>query len=285
MKSIKHTVAPSTDNQPLNAGFTLIELMVTIVVLAVIVSIASPSISIQLANARIKSTASTLSNALAEAKSESVILRKSVMVSYNNNSDAVGVISIEVEAPNFTAYAGPALYFTKPPTETGSGSGETGTGETGTGGTGTGTGGTGTGGTDTGGTGTGGTGTGGTGSGGTGSGGTGTGGTGTGGTGTGGTGSGGTGTGGTGTGGTGTGGTGTIPAPVVSYGVVKVYDYSAKTTIKASNTATIFRPNKNVDPALTYTICDVNTSAKAMQVTVSSVGIITKKVGGSCTAS
>ena len=238
MKPIKHIVAPSTDNQPLNAGFTLIELMVTIVVLAVIVGIASPSISTQLANARIKSTASTLSNALAEAKSESVILRKSVMVSYNNNSDAVGIISIEVEAPNFTAYAGPALYFTKPPTETGSGTGETGTGETGTGGTGTG-----------------------------------------------GTGTGGTGTGGTGTGGTGTGGTGTIPAPIVSYGVVKVYDYSAKTTIKASNTATIFRPNKNVDPALTYTICDVNTTAKAMQVTVSSVGIITKKVGGSCTAS
>ena len=243
MKPIKHIVAPSTDNQPLNAGFTLIELMVTIVVLAVIVGIASPSISTQLANARIKSTASTLSNALAEAKSESVILRKSVMVSYNNNSDAVGIISIEVEAPNFTAYAGPALYFTKPPTETGSGTGETGTGETGTGETGTG------------------------------------------GTGTGGTGTGGTGTGGTGTGGTGTGGTGTIPAPIVSYGVVKVYDYSAKTTIKASNTATIFRPNKNVDPALTYTICDVNTTAKAMQVTVSSVGIITKKVGGSCTAS
>ena len=263
MKPIKHIVAPSTDNQPLNAGFTLIELMVTIVVLAVIVGIASPSISTQLANARIKSTASTLSNALAEAKSESVILRKSVMVSYNNNSDAVGIISIEVEAPNFTAYAGPALYFTKPPTETGSGTGETGTGETGTGGTGTG----------------------GTGTGGTGTGGTGTGGTGTGETGTGGTGTGGTGTGGTGTGGTGTGGTGTIPAPVVSYGVVKVYDYSAKTTIKASNTATIFRPNKNVDPALTYTICDVNTAAKAMQVMVSSVGIITKKVGGSCTAS
>ena len=278
MKPIKHIVAPSTDNQPLNAGFTLIELMVTIVVLAVIVGIASPSISTQLANARIKSTASTLSNALAEAKSESVILRKSVMVSYNNNSDAVGIISIEVEAPNFTAYAGPALYFTKPPTETGSGTGETGTGETGTGETGTGE-------TGTGETGTGGTGTGGTGTGGTGTGGTGTGGTGTGGTGTGGTGTGGTGTGGTGTGGTGTGGTGTIPAPVVSYGVVKVYDYSAKTTIKASNTATIFRPNKNVDPALTYTICDVNTAAKAMQVTVSSVGIITKKVGGSCTAS
>ena len=235
MKPIKHTVAPSTDNQPLNAGFTLIELMVTIVVLAVIVGIAAPSISTQMANARIKSTAATLSNALSEAKSESVILRKSVMVSYSNNSDAVGIISIEVEAPSLTAYAGPALYFASTPTGSGTGSGSTGTG-----------------GTDAG--------------------------TGTSGTGTG------TGTGETGSGETGTDGIGSISAPTVSYGVVKTYDYSAKTTIKASNTETVFRPNRNVDSAITYTICDANTAAKAMQVTVSSVGIISKRVGGSCTA-
>ncbi len=261
MKPIKHTVAPSTDNQPLNAGFTLIELMVTIVVLAVIVGIAAPSISTQMANARIKSTAATLSNALSEAKSESVILRKSVMVSYSNNSDAVGIISIEVEAPSLTAYAGPALYFASTPTGSGTGSGSTGTG-----------------GTDAG------TGTSGTGTGGTGTGETGTGETGTGETGSGGTGSGGTGTGGTGSGETGTDGIGSISAPTVSYGVVKTYDYSAKTTIKASNTETVFRPNRNVDSAITYTICDANTAAKAMQVTVSSVGIISKRVGGSCTA-
>ena len=238
MKPIKHTVAPSTDNQPLNAGFTLIELMVTIVVLAVIVGIAAPSISTQMANARIKSTAATLSNALSEAKSESVILRKSVMVSYSNNSDAVGIISIEVEAPSLTAYAGPALYFASTPTGSGTGSGSTGTG-----------------GTDAG--------------------------TGTSGTGTG---TGETGSGETGSGETGTDGIGSISAPTVSYGVVKTYDYSAKTTIKASNTETVFRPNRNVDSAITYTICDANTAAKAMQVTVSSVGIISKRVGGSCTA-
>lgn len=280
MKPIKHTVAPSTDNQPLNAGFTLVELMVTVAVLGIIVSIATPSIGTQMANARIKSTAATLSNALSEAKSESVILRKSVMVNYSNNSDAVGIISIEVEAPNLTAYAGPALYFTKPPTETGSGgSGST---ETGTGidvGVGVGTGGTGIGvgvGVGTGGTGTGiGVGVG-----------VGTGGTGIDigiGVGTGGTDTGETG--GTDTGGTNTGGIDSISAPTVRYGVVKTYDYSAKTTIKASSTATIFRPNRNVDSALTYTICDTNTSAKAMQVTVSSLGIISKKVGGLCTDS
>ena len=50
-----------------NSGFTLIELMVAIVVLAVIVSIAAPSISTQLANQRVKSTTATLINALREA--------------------------------------------------------------------------------------------------------------------------------------------------------------------------------------------------------------------------
>ena len=63
-----------------SSGFTLIELMVTIAVLAIIVSIAAPSISMQLANQRVKSTAATLENALKEAKTESVIRRQPLTV-------------------------------------------------------------------------------------------------------------------------------------------------------------------------------------------------------------
>ena len=70
-----------------SSGFTLIELMVTIAVLAIIVSIAAPSISTQLANQRVKSTTATLENALKEAKSESIIRRQEVTVSYNNMSN------------------------------------------------------------------------------------------------------------------------------------------------------------------------------------------------------
>ena len=70
-----------------SSGFTLIELMVTIAVLAIIVSIAAPSISTQLANQRVKSTAATLANALKEAKSESIIRRQNVTLSYNNTSN------------------------------------------------------------------------------------------------------------------------------------------------------------------------------------------------------
>ena len=75
-------------------GFTLVELMVTIAVLGIIASIATPSISLQLANMRVKSTAATLENALKEAKAESAIRRQDVAVSYNNNNTAEGRISV-----------------------------------------------------------------------------------------------------------------------------------------------------------------------------------------------
>jgi len=92
-----------------NSGFTLIELMVTIVVLAVIVSIAAPSISTQLANQRVKSTTATLINALREAKAESVIRRQPVTVSYTNDAESSNV-SIQVPAQLSAAYSSPALF-------------------------------------------------------------------------------------------------------------------------------------------------------------------------------
>ena len=69
-----------------NSGFTLIELMVTIAVLAIIVSIAAPSISTQLANQRVRSTTSTIANALKEAKVESILRRQNVTVIYTDTS-------------------------------------------------------------------------------------------------------------------------------------------------------------------------------------------------------
>ena len=74
-----------------SSGFTLIELMVTIAVLAIIVSIAAPSISTQLANQRVKSTAATLANALSEAKAESVIRRQNVTVAYSSVLNTIAI--------------------------------------------------------------------------------------------------------------------------------------------------------------------------------------------------
>jgi type IV fimbrial biogenesis protein FimT len=68
--------------------------MVTIAVLAIIVGMAAPSISTQLANQRVKSTAATLANALSEAKAESVIRRQAQVVSYSNGTTESGSITI-----------------------------------------------------------------------------------------------------------------------------------------------------------------------------------------------
>lgn len=91
----------SANNLPLkrqttSSGFTLIELMVTIAVLAIIVSIAAPNISTQLANQRVKSTAATLANALKEAKVESIIRRQNVKVVYDATSKTITLKAINI---------------------------------------------------------------------------------------------------------------------------------------------------------------------------------------------
>lgn len=81
-------------NRSASSGFTLIELMVTIAVLAIIVSFAAPNVSNQLANQRVKSTTATLANALKEAKSESMIRRQALTLSYDDSDDEK-IITIE----------------------------------------------------------------------------------------------------------------------------------------------------------------------------------------------
>lgn len=87
-----------------SSGFTLIELMVTIAVLAIIVSIAAPNISTQLANQRVKSTTATLHDALKEAKVESVIRRQAVTVSYDNTSSPKSIIIRGIDSQSIATY-------------------------------------------------------------------------------------------------------------------------------------------------------------------------------------
>lgn len=88
----------------IDSGFTLIELMVTVAVLAIIVSIAAPNISTQLANQRVKSTTATLVNALKEARAESLIRRQEVEVSIDDDDYEIE-IEIEVDDDNSTIIA------------------------------------------------------------------------------------------------------------------------------------------------------------------------------------
>lgn len=86
----------STLHQRLHAslGFTLVELMVTIAVMAIVISMAAPNISSQIANQQVKSTTATLANALKEAKSESMIRRQDLTLSYDDSDDEK-IITIE----------------------------------------------------------------------------------------------------------------------------------------------------------------------------------------------
>ena len=67
-------------------GFTLIELMVTIAVMAIIAMIAAPSMSNMVAKQRLNSTTRELANTLSQARSQAALLRKEVTVTLNSDS-------------------------------------------------------------------------------------------------------------------------------------------------------------------------------------------------------
>ncbi len=103
MRVSKNSLSPTI--QMRNSGFTLIELMVTIAVLAIIVGIAAPSISTQLANQRVKSTTSTIANALKEAKVESVVRRQALDFSIDDSTNLISIKTKGVSPDEVARYS------------------------------------------------------------------------------------------------------------------------------------------------------------------------------------
>lgn len=101
MNASLNELSPKLNNT--NSGFTLIELIVTIAVLAIIASFAAPNISTQLANQRIKSTASVIENALKEAKAESIIRRQNVSVIYDASATPNN-ITLQANGTSMSSY-------------------------------------------------------------------------------------------------------------------------------------------------------------------------------------
>lgn len=67
-------------------GFTLIELIITVLVLSIIIGFAAPAILSQLANMEAKRIRYTIINTLAVAKAESLIRRKDILVCLSDNN-------------------------------------------------------------------------------------------------------------------------------------------------------------------------------------------------------
>jgi len=86
-----------------SSGFTLIELMVTIAVLAIIAGIAAPNISTQLADQRVKSTAATIANALKEAKVESILRRQNITVLYDTSTTPSKIV-LQANGASISSY-------------------------------------------------------------------------------------------------------------------------------------------------------------------------------------
>ena len=85
VKLCKKFIKPSTYNN--ERGFTLIELIVTVTILAIISTIATPYILSLLANMEAKRIAGQIDNTLTLAKAESYIRRQDLLVCLSNDGN------------------------------------------------------------------------------------------------------------------------------------------------------------------------------------------------------
>lgn len=81
-------------------GFTLIELMVVVVVLAILMSIAAPSYRAFIANTQIRNTAESVRNGLQLARSEAVKRNQSVKFTLSSDTSwTVGCVTANASCP------------------------------------------------------------------------------------------------------------------------------------------------------------------------------------------
>ena len=85
-------------------GFTLIELMITISVMAIIIMIAAPSFNNMLINENLKTTAFNMKDTLKEARSRAMLNRNEVIVCTSTNKLGIAVTQAQCGA-GLTGYS------------------------------------------------------------------------------------------------------------------------------------------------------------------------------------
>lgn len=88
-----------------NRGFTLIELMVTIAVVAILAMISIPSMSNLIAKQRLNSTTRELASTLSEARSQAALLRTATAMCLDKKADNSSVTSAQCAGSNITGYS------------------------------------------------------------------------------------------------------------------------------------------------------------------------------------
>lgn len=88
-----------------NRGFTLVELMVTIVVLAVIASIAAPSFNKLIISQKLNNNTRGLINAFNQAKSQAALLKRSVAVCPNKTVAGDSYSTLDCATTAITGFA------------------------------------------------------------------------------------------------------------------------------------------------------------------------------------
>ena len=84
----------------LQTGFTLIEMMVVVAVLAIVMSIALPNLRVMIANTQIRSVAESVRNGLQLARAEAVKRNESVRFTLNaDNSWQLGCATVTANCP------------------------------------------------------------------------------------------------------------------------------------------------------------------------------------------
>lgn len=83
-------------------GFTLIEALIVVVIIGVIVALAYPSMSAQIANMRINGAKTTIASSIKDAQAQSSILRRPVWIVFAENDGKISITLSTVETPDDT---------------------------------------------------------------------------------------------------------------------------------------------------------------------------------------